>query len=72
MIAIIAVNNLGYIGKDNKMLWHSAADLAHFKFMTQNKIMMAGWNTYQTLPNAVKNRGVILDERHKYISTDQM
>jgi dihydrofolate reductase len=29
MKAIIAVNNLGYIGKDNTLIWKSIEDLKH-------------------------------------------
>jgi dihydrofolate reductase len=28
---IVAINNLGYIGKDNKLLCEDPADLKHFK-----------------------------------------
>ena len=28
---IIAVNNLGFIGKDNGMIWRSKDDFTHFK-----------------------------------------
>lgn len=63
MIAIIAVNNLGFIGKENKMLWYSKEDLEHFKNTTLNRIMLVGHNTFGLLPKVVKARPIILDSR---------
>ncbi len=63
MIAVIAVNNLGFIGKDNKLMWHSSADLQHFKALTKGRIMHVGHRTYLTLPNVVKMRDIIRDTR---------
>ena len=31
MKAIVAVNNLGFIGLDDKLLWYNKEDLKHFK-----------------------------------------
>lgn len=59
MKAILAVNNLGFIGKGNKLMWHSKDDLQQFKKLTVNKIMLCGYNTYQTLLNIVKNRTTV-------------
>lgn len=64
MIGIIAVNNIGYIGKNNKLLWECSEDLKHFKKITTDKKLICGYNTFKTLPNVVKNRTtVILDPR---------
>ena len=63
MIGIIAVNNKGYIGKDNKLMWHSSEDLKHFKAMSKDKVMLVGHNTYQELPGVVKKRMIIVDGR---------
>ena len=65
MKAIIAVNNLGIIGRDGKLPWHSKDDLAHFKKMTENQTLICGYNTFQTLPEVVKKRTkVICDDRN--------
>ena len=66
MIAIIAVNNLGFIGKDNKLMWRSSEDLQHFKSMTIGRIMLVGHNTFQTLPEVVKKRDIVVDGRWPY------
>ena len=47
---IVAVNNLGYIGKDNKLLCEDPADLKHFKEVTNNGIIVMGKNTWESLP----------------------
>lgn len=66
MRAVIAVNNLGYIGKDNKLLWKSKEDLKHFKSLTLNSTLLVGYNTFKELP-PLKDRTIIIDERDKLI-----
>ena len=65
MIGIVAVNNLGFIGVGDKMLWNCPDDLRHFKKMTLNKKVLVGYNTFSELPN-LPNREVILDLRDSY------
>lgn len=62
MKAIIAVNNLGFIGKGDFLPWRSKEDLQHFKLMTQGCKLLAGYRTLQSLPS-LKNRELVLDER---------
>lgn len=62
MKAIIAVNNLGFIGKGNTLLWHNKEDLRHFKELTNGGRLLVGYNTFSELPN-LPNREVILDFR---------
>lgn len=65
MKGIIAVNNLGYIGLNNKLLWRSPDDLKHFVELTKNSKLIVGFNTYKELP-PLKNRTVIVDERNDF------
>ena len=67
MKAIIAVNNLGFIGLDDKLLWKSSEDLKHFKNLTLNQILLVGFRTFNGLP-PLKNRTLIVDERENYIT----
>ena len=70
MKAIIAINNLGFIGKGDKLLWHNTDDLKHFKEMTLNSRCLVGYRTAQGLPT-LKNRTLIIDERDSFnISAD--
>ena len=60
MKAIIAVNNLGYIGLNNGLPWPpNKEDFKHFKSLTMNSKLIVGYNTFQTLP-PLKGREVIL------------
>ena len=65
MKAIIAVNNLGFIGNENKLLWKCKADLMLFKGFTTSlsslNILLVGHNTYQGLPRILKQSN---DKRH--------
>lgn len=59
MEIIIAVNNLGYIGLNNKLPWHNKEDLLHFKKLTLGKKCLVGKNTYEGLPK-LKDRELIV------------
>ena len=64
MKAIIAVNNLGYIGKDNTLLWKCSEDLKHFKNLTTGGSLLVGYNTSLKLP-PLKNREILVDDRYE-------
>jgi len=66
MKAIIAVNNLSFIGIDDRLLWYNKEDLKFFKEMTLNQRLLVGYRTYQSLP-LLKNRELVVDERDKLI-----
>ena len=59
MKAIVAVNNLGFIGLDDKLLWHNKEDLRHFKNMTYGSTLLVGYRTAMALP-PLKNRELII------------
>lgn len=50
MKAILAVNNLGFIGFRNGLPWNCGADLKHFKRMTMGCNLVVGYNTSEGLP----------------------
>ena len=64
MKAIIAVNNLGFIGKGNTLLWKNKKDLQHFKELTLDQVLLVGYNTNSELP-PLPSRTVMLDEKNK-------
>ena len=68
MRAIIAVNNLGFIGLDDKLLWHNTEDLRHFKKMTYGSKLLVGYRTAMTLP-PLKNRELIIFDKREYSTT---
>lgn len=55
MIALIAAvaENL-CIGKDNKLPWNIPEDLAHFKEMTQGKVVIMGQKTFESILSYIK------------------
>lgn len=68
MKAIVAVNNLGFIGLDDKLLWHNKEDLRHFKNMTYGSTLLVGYRTAMALP-PLKNRELIIFDRREYSPT---
>lgn len=69
MKAIIAVNNLGYIGLKNTIPWRCTEDMKLFKKLTSDKgesefnnKLLCGWITSETLPK-LKDRIVVVDNR---------
>jgi dihydrofolate reductase len=59
MKLIVAINNLGYIGKEDKMLWQCKDDLKHFKHMTLGKKLLVGRKTFENLP-PLKDREMLV------------
>jgi dihydrofolate reductase len=59
MKAIIAVNKLGYIGKEESLPWKCKEDLNHFKKMTMNCKLLVGRKTFEALP-PLKGRNLIV------------
>lgn len=59
MKLIVAVNNLGYIGKDGGMLWHCTEDLKHFKSKTLDTRCLVGRKTWEGI-NFLKRREFIV------------
>jgi len=66
--AIVAVNNLGFIGLDDKLLWHNKEDLRHFKNMTYGCRLLVGYRTAMSLPT-LPNRELIIFDRREYSPT---
>ena len=63
MKAILAVNNLGFIGLNSELPWKSnKEDFKHFKTMTFGQILLVGYNTYQALP-PLNGRVIIQDTK---------
>lgn len=50
MDAVLAINNQGYIGKDNKLMWHSKDDMKHFKKLTKHHYCVVGATTFLNMP----------------------
>jgi dihydrofolate reductase len=62
MKAIVAVNNLGFIGKGNELLWRNTKDLSHFKKLTKGCKLLVGYNTYSGLPELPGRTLIVVDK----------
>lgn len=46
----------GWIGKNNRLPWHSSADLRHFRQLTTGHPIVMGHNTYDSIGRPLPNR----------------
>ena len=70
MKIILAVDRDFGIGKDNKLLFHLKKDLAHFKDLTLNNIVIMGRKTYKSMNGALPKRENIVLTRNKDLKLD--
>lgn len=54
LIAAYSLNKV--IGKKGKIPWHLSSDLKRFKALTENKIVVMGRKTYESIGKPLKNR----------------
>ena len=47
---IVACDNKGGIGKNNKLPWHISEDLKYFKDLTNKNTVIMGSKTYFSIP----------------------
>lgn len=62
---IVAMSENRAIGRDNQMLWHLPAELAHFKRTTLNKTVLMGRKTYESLGKPLPNRRNVILTRQR-------
>jgi dihydrofolate reductase len=61
--AIVAVNNLGFIGLNEGLPWVKCKeDFSLFKTLTMNCSVIVGYQTYRVLP-PLKGRTIVIDDR---------
>jgi dihydrofolate reductase len=70
IIAIVAVDRNGAIGKDGKLPWHYSADMKFFKETTTGNAVVMGHKTWRTLKNPLPNRLNIVLSRQANIETE--
>lgn len=65
-ISIVAiVDNANGLGKNNQLLCHLPADLAHFKTITWGKPIVMGRKTYESIGKPLPGRKNVVISRHK-------
>ena len=60
---IVAVDEVGGIGIDNKIPWHLPADLKRFKTITMGHHLVMGRKTFQSLSSPLPGRKIIVLSR---------
>ena len=67
IIAIVAVDRCGAIGKGGKLPWHYSADMKFFREATTGHACVMGYNTWLTLKKPLKDRLNIVLSRQSQI-----
>ena len=67
IIAIVAVDRCGAIGKGGKLPWHYSADMKFFREATTSHACVMGYNTWLTLKKPLKDRLNIVLSRQSQI-----
>jgi len=67
IIAIVAVDRRGAIGKGGKLPWHYSADMKFFRATTTGNACVMGYNTWLTLKKPLKDRLNIVLSRQSQI-----
>lgn len=57
---IVAISKNNVIGVGNKMPWYIPGELSRFKKLTQNKTVIMGRITYESIEKRLENRKVIV------------
>ncbi len=63
--AIVSINRHHAIGKDGSLLYKIPDDLARFKKITYGGQIIVGKRTYESIPNGLPGRDVIVMTRNK-------
>lgn len=67
---IVAMNKDGIIGINNAIPWHVSEDLQYFKKITNNKTVIMGRKTFDSIGFPLKNRTNIIITRNKQFQID--
>lgn len=66
-ISIIVAYNKNYvIGNNDKLIYHIPNDLKRFKSLTDNHYVLVGRKTYESIPNRLPNRKILLISKSDY------
>ena len=62
---VVAVDEQGGIGKDNRLPWHLRSDLIRFKNLTMHHHVVMGRKTYETIGKSLPGRRMVIVTRQK-------
>lgn len=70
LVAAVAKNRV--IGRDNQLLWHIPADMAHFKQLTAGQPVIMGRKTWESLPPRFRplpgRRNIVISRQADYLA----
>jgi dihydrofolate reductase len=73
IIAIVAVDRQGAIGKGGKLPWHYSSDMKFFRETTTGNVCVMGYNTWLTLKRPLPNRlNIVLSRRSQIEPQDSV
>ena len=73
IIAIVAVDQKGAIGKGGKLPWHYSSDMKFFRQTTIGNACVMGYNTWLTLKKPLKDRlNIVLSRKSQIESQDSV
>ncbi len=66
---IFACDPIGVIGKNGKLPWHYAEDLAHFAAYTRHHTLIMGYKTFISLPKSYfdERQGIVLSRQKRSV-----
>lgn len=67
---IVAFDEEGLIGRDNKLPWHLPADLKHFKTITMGHHMIMGRKTFESIGKPLPGRVSVVITRQKNLEIE--
>jgi dihydrofolate reductase len=65
LIGIAAVGEHNQIGLEGKLPWKNKEEMRHFKNTTRGHVVIMGRKTYESIPNGLPNRKVIVISSYK-------
>ncbi|AER40489.1 MAG: dihydrofolate reductase [Flavobacteriales bacterium] len=69
IILISSISRNGFIGKNNKLMWHLPNDLKRFKNMTVGNPILMGRKTFESIGRILPGRKNIILTKKKYFSS---
>jgi dihydrofolate reductase len=66
IIIVAAMSRNGVIGRGDRLPWHLPADLAHFKRLTLDHVIVMGRRTWESLPGPLPRRRHLVLSRQAF------
>jgi len=65
LVLVVAMAEIGVIGRDNRLPWRLKSDMQHFRRVTMGKPVIMGRKTFQSLRQPLKGRTTIVVSRDR-------